>query len=171
MWMEAKVGIDLFGFAMIGVVMVLLLPYDLFLVMLLLMGIGMICFGDILIGWKITRRWVKPWYESCPPGKEVGIALTIAGSVEALFTEKKPHGKREFVFHKQEASVVNHGDYNLHTPNGNSAFIMHEDHDENLNLHEVEYATQLAKELGNDDIKMIYNQTKNKEGDNENRSA
>lgn len=166
MWVEAKAVVTVIGCIIISIVMLLMLffiPDTEFFVMLLFMGMGFYIFGDILILSKTSKWWVRPWFEPCGSDREVGVVLTIAGGVAAIFTTKKPHGKREFVFHRQEASVINNGDYSLHTPNGNSAFLMHEDHDENLNVSEVQYAKEIKDELGTDDIKEVYNLVKEKE--------
>lgn len=157
--------LNLFGFIFIGIVIAYLLQpgVNMLFPFLLLMGMGVIIFGDIIYGFKTTRPWVKPWYEFTKPGQEIGIICTIAGGIQAVVMEKKPHGKSEFVFHRQEAAVINHGDYPLHTPNGNPAVLIHEDHDENLNACEIEYATRIREKAGTNDVKTLYHIAKQKD--------
>lgn len=159
MWIEAKATLTVIGVIMIMLgmfIMLFFIPGTELIMLLLFMGVGVIIFGDILILSKTSKWWVKPWFEPCNSSQEIGIVCSIAGGVAAIFTTKRPHGKREFVFHKQEASVINNGDYPLHTPNGNAAFLCHEDHDENINMAEVAYTEELEKTMGTDDIKSVY---------------
>lgn len=166
MWIEAKVMLDLFAFVLLAIVMAMMLSVGAWVTMFLIfMAIGLVIFSDLIYGWKTTQWWVKPWVEAARPNQEVALQATISGGFAARFVDIKEEGKREWVQNKKEAACVNHGDYQLRTPNGNPAFIAHEDHDENINLNEARYATEICNETGTDRIQDVYHIAK-KEDEN-----
>jgi len=80
--------------------------------------------------------------------------------MDFVWVNKKPHGKREFVYNGQEASNFNYGDYPIHTVNGNFGYIGHEDHDENISIVEARAAEMIADDFDTTDVKEIYQKIK-----------
>lgn len=149
----------------ISIVISQLCLFNLLLTVLLFMGIGMYVFGDFFMGYFITKTHAKYYIEKPPANKEVTLFHSITGLVEFIWTDKRPHGKREFKYNKEDASVINKGDYKIHLLSGATGFISHESCDENLNMREVKYADEVSKELGTTDIKEAYTVAKENEDD------
>lgn len=163
MWMEVKVVISGIGLIFIGIVLSQIILVNMFLGFLLFMSIGMIVFSDIIIGWRISSTNARYVIDKPPPGKIVIPLFTITGLLDFVWANKRPHGKREFVYNKQEASLIDRGDYPIHMLNGGHGCIGHENSDENLNMFHVKYAEELTKDTGTDNLKEIYSFIKNQE--------
>ena len=56
--------------------------------------------------------------------------------------------------YKKKATIINNGDYQIRTHNGNKGFVGHEDYDQNVNLIE---ADALDKCKGDNVIDIYYN--------------
>ena len=56
------------------------------------------------------------------------------------------------MLHKKKIAVINEGDGQFHTKNGNLGFFAHENYDKNINLKEC----KALEHLDGDDIKEIY---------------
>lgn len=156
MWLEVKIVFSIVAMVMIAVVVSQLLFIDLLLGLLLFMSIGMIFVGDVLIGSKIKGCHADKIIDTPPAGKEFAILLTLNNLVDFVWTDKKPYGKREFVYHGQDASYFNKGDAQIHTLNGNYGCLIHEDNDDNINPDEVKIAGSISDEFDTEDIKDVY---------------
>lgn len=152
-------------FTAIVISQLLMIEGGLLLSVILFMAIGMYVFGDFVIGYFITKTHAKYYMEKPPANKEVTLLYTLTGLIDFVWTDKRPHGKREFVYNKKEASVINKGDDPIHLLSGATGFTSHENCDENLNMKEVKYAEKIADELGTDDIKEVYTIAKEKENE------
>ena len=144
----------------IAIVLSQILLLNMLLGFLLFAAIGLIVFSDLLIGYQIKHNHVDKIIDPCPAGKELTVLLTLTGMLDFEWSKKAPHGKREFVYNKTEASYINNGDYPIHTINGNYGCIVHESCDENINMHEAKAAEKISKQYDSDDIKEIYTKTK-----------
>lgn len=160
MWLEVKILFSVIAMVFIAIVLSQVLFVNLLFAMVLFMAIGLIFIGDILIGSKIKHNHLDKVMDTPPAGKEFAILLTLNGMVDFIWADKKPVGKREFVYHGQEASYFNHGDSQIHTINGNYGCLIHENHDENINLNEVKVAEEISRDFQTSDIKDVYYKAK-----------
>ena len=162
MLMEIKAVMTVISMIFIAIVIsqIIMVEGGLILAVILFMAIGVHVFGDFIMGYFITRTHANRYMEKPPSNKEVTLLFTLTGLVDFVWTDKRPHGKREFSYNKKEASVINKGDAPIHLLSGATGFISHEDSDENLNMREVKYAEEISKELGTDDIREVYTTAK-----------
>lgn len=156
MWMEAKALITTFSFIFLGVVISQLIFLNLFMTFMLIISMFLFLFGDILLGYLITKNDLKPQIDPTPYGKEPCVFVDNTSKLHIFNTTKGPEGQRKFVFNKHEATIINKGNYQVRLKNGNSAFIGHESCDENLNFAEAKYAEAISKEFESDDLKDIH---------------
>jgi len=167
MWLEVKALFTVFAMVLTGIVISQIILVNLFLGVILFMAIGIYAFGDIILGWQITRTNATKVLDKPPPGQTVIPLFTLTGMLDFVWAKKKPHGKREFVYHKEEASLIDRGDYPIHMLNGGHGCIGLESCDENINMFEAKYADVLGKKLGTDNIKEIYAIAKTEDTKNE----
>ena len=162
MWLETKIVFSIIAEVFIGIVIsqILFSGIDIMLSLLLFMAIGMIFIGDVLIGSKIKNCHADKIIDPPPAGKEFAVMLTVNNLVDFIWSDKKPHGKREFMYHGTEASYYNKGDAQIHTLNGNYGCLIHEDHDENISPDEVKVAETISDEFDTEDIKDMYHKIK-----------
>jgi len=165
MLMEIKAVMTVIAIIFISIVISQVLLFSLLWAVLLFMGIGMYVFGDIVMGYFIMKTHAKYYMEKPPSNKEVTLLYTLTGLIDFVWTDKKPYGKREFVYNKQEASVINKGDDPIHLLSGATGFTSHESCDENINMKEVKYAEEIAKDMGTTDIDDVYTTAKENEHD------
>ena len=165
MLMEIKAVMTVISMIFIAIVIsqIIMVEGGLILAVILFMAIGVHVFGDFIMGYFISRTHANRYMERPPSNKEVTLLYTLTGLIDFVWTEKKPHGKREFVYNKKEASVINKGDAPIHLLSGATGFTSHEDCDENLNMKEVKYAEEISEELGTDNIKEVYVTAKERE--------
>ena len=158
MLMEIKAVMTVISIIFIAIVIsqIVMVEGGLLLAVILFMAIGVHVFGDFIMGYFITRTHANRYMEKPPSNKEVTLLFTLTGLVDFVWTDKKPHGKREFSYNKKEASFINKGDAPIHLLSGATGCISHEDSDENLNMREVKYAEEISKDLGTDDIREVY---------------
>jgi hypothetical protein len=161
MWLEVKIFFSIIAMVFIAIVLSQIFFFtDIMYSFLLLMSIGMIVIGDMMIGTKIKHSDADKLIDNPPKGKEFGAVIALNGLLRLIWVDKREHGKREFMFHGQEASYFNHGDYQIHTLNGNIGCLVHENHDEGLNLDEVKVAEEISKSFQSNDIKDVYYKAK-----------
>ena len=162
MWTEVKIIITGIGVILLCIVLAFTLAAtdSLILSFLMVAAIGLIVFSDILIGWRIHATDAKYLLDAPPPGMSVHPVFTLTGLMRFKWAKKKPHGKREFVFNGEEASVIDNGDYPIHLLNGGQGCIVHEKDDENINLVEAKYAEFLNKFFVTDSLREIYSLAK-----------
>lgn len=156
MYLEIKAIFSSIGIICAGIVMGFLLFSNILLTVILLVSIIFFIIGDLFLGFKIVRYDLKPQLDPTPPGQETCILFDLTKNFRIINTFKKPHGKREFRYNNQDASVINKGNYQVRLPNGNGAFIAHESYDENIDLFEAKYAEKLKKKTGTSNLKEIY---------------
>jgi hypothetical protein len=167
MWLEAKIGFSIIAMIFIAIVISqFLFVVDMLFSMLLFMSIGLIFIGDILIGSKIKHSDADKLMDSPPRGKEFAALLTINGLLRLIWVDKRPHGKREFVFNGVEASFFNTGESQIHTLNGNMGCLVHEDHDTNIVLNEAKVADEICRDFQSSDVKDVYYKAKKLEAIN-----
>lgn len=174
MWLEVKAIFTLISCVFLALVLgqIFLISLETgadlsFLMFLIFVGIFLYIFGDIILGWQVTRTHAKYVMDKPPPGKVVIPLITLTGLLDFVWADKRPYGKREFVFNKQEASLIDRGDYPIHMLNGGHGCIGHESCDENINMFEVKYAEQIAKGTKTENLKEAYHIIKNKEDNKE----
>jgi len=141
-----------------GIVLIYVIPQDLFLAFFLLAAIFLVLIGNMVIGYKITSSDLKPIMDPTPKGKELMEWQQIDGRVRFINTTKGALGKRSWRSNGEDASVFNDGKTNFKLPNGNTGFRAHENFDRNID-------PKKAKALQNmegDDIKEIYFQARDK---------
>jgi len=160
MWLEVKIVFSVISMVFIAIVLSQILFYSVLLAFLLFASIALIVLGDMVIGYQIKHNHLDKLMDPCPANRELGIVFTITGLLDFVWANKKPHGKREFVYHSEEASYINHGDYPIHTINGNHGCLVHESHDENVNLFEAKAAEQIVNDYDTKNIKEVYYKTK-----------
>lgn len=160
MWLEAKAVFTLIAAVMIIIVMILEMFVAPFIALLLIMALTFIMLGDMMIGIKITKNHLQPLMDPNKPNEETCVYFDFAGNLDFIKTVKGPENTRKFVKYKQNASIINDGDYPVRTINGNRGFIGHEDYDRNVNLEEAEALDKVDGE----DIKEIYSKRVNQRG-------
>jgi len=165
--MEVKAVFTVISMACIGIVLSQIILLNFFLGFLLIIGIGLYVFGDIIIGWQISRTHANRVIDKPPPGKVVIPLFTLTGLLDFVWAVKRPYGKREFVYNKEEASLIDRGDYPIHMLNGGHGCIGLESCDENLNMFEAKYAEKIGTEMGTDSTKEIYAIAKEQENEDE----
>jgi hypothetical protein len=148
MWIELKATMT--GLGCIFIVLGVLLPAF----MLVLMGIGILLFGDVLIGWIITSNELKPLMDKTPFGHELTVFQELGGGGKTHFinTKKDTLGQRKFRFHNKEAIAIIDGKGMGTMPNGNRFFFSHESYDKNI---DPARCTVYAK-LPGEDLKETY---------------
>jgi len=152
MWLEVKSLLTVIGAFFICIVLVQILTLNFLFAFLLIMGIFIFVFGDIIIGWMITKNHLQPLMDPMKSNEELCVLFDLSGNIDFVRTRKAPHGKREFVRYGKKASIINNGSYQIKTLNGNRGFVGHESYDGNVDL----YLTEGLDILPGDDIKEIY---------------
>jgi uncharacterized protein YneF (UPF0154 family) len=155
MWLEIKALLTVFGcvFILIGGIMAAL---SITTVMLIFMGIGMFMFGDVIIGYQITSKEVKPQIDPTPPRQELTIFQEIGGKVHFINTTKAEMGIRKFRWHGKEASVINDGVGMFTMPNGNRGFFSHENYDKSISMILCKALEDISHVTNTSNIKEIY---------------
>ena len=143
MWLEAKIVLSIVAMVFIAIVLSQILFFNMLFGFLLFAGIGMIVFGDILIGYQIKHNHLDVLMDPCPNGQEICILLDFSGNIDFLRTLKGPLGTRQFMRYKKEATVINDGSYQLRFINGNHGFVGHESYDKNVDLYKAEALDKL----------------------------
>ena len=128
MWMELKALLT--GMSCIFLVLGVLLPAF----MLVFFAIGLMIFGDVIIGYQITVNDLKPQMDRTPPGYELTIFQELGGGgrIHFINTRKASLGQRKFRFHNKEAIAITNGKGMGTLPNGNRFFFSHESYDKNI---------------------------------------
>lgn len=160
MYLEVKAFIT--GLATIAIFYVIsqVLFANILLGFLLFVAVFGYIFGDILLGIKIIKTNANYWFDPLPQGThELCIMKTLSGLADLIPMEKGVKGIRYGVLHKKKIAVLNKGDDQFHTRNGNLGFFAHENYDKNINLKKC----KALETLTGDDIKAIYHNLKNKE--------
>lgn len=160
MILEIKALMTVIAMVFLAIVISQVILANMLLGFLLFVSLGLYVFGDIMIGWMIVRTHANLIIDKPPPNKVVGVVCTITGLLDFVWATKKPYGKREFVYNKEEASVIDKGDCPVHFLNGSYGFVCHESCDENLNFADVKYAEELSEDTNSDSLKEIYNKIK-----------
>ena len=160
MYRELKVVLSIIAAICIAIVLSQILFLNLLLGFLLIIAIAMIFLGDFIICYLLGSTRAIKWMERPPPGKEFGVLFSATGLVDPIWADKKPEGKREFVYNTQEASVINKGNYPIHNRAGGHGFVCAESHDESIDMNEVYAAMQWKEIFGTTDLKDIYYKTK-----------
>jgi len=162
MWLEIKALISALSIIFIAIVIGFLLYVEggMMLIFILFLAMILSVISDMLIGYVIVKNDLKPQMDTTPTGKEAMGLITLTHRFRIINTTKGPEGKREFRFNKQNASVINKGDYQLRLKNGNSFFLAHESYDENINLADAKYAEKLEKDFKTTDLKEIHSRIK-----------
>lgn len=153
MWLEAKILLSIISMIFLAIVISQILFLNMLLGMLLFFTFGLIIMGDILIGYQIKHNHVDVLIDPLPAHQELCVLFDFSGNLDFIRTTKAPEGKREFVKYRKEASIINNGDYQIKTINGNRGFVGHESYDQSVNL----YKAEALDKLPGDDIKEIVN--------------
>jgi hypothetical protein len=151
MWLEAKMMLSGIAIIFIAIVLSQIILLNMLLGFLLIVGIGLVFFSEIIIGYQVSRNHVNVLMDPMPPGYELCVLFDFSGNIDFLKVKKGPLGTREFVKYKKEANIINKGDYQIRCINGNHGFIGHENYPENINLLKAEALDKLP----GDDIKEI----------------
>jgi len=154
MWIELKVGVTLMGGLLIGVGF---LFGGMPALVIAIMGLGTIMFGDMLLGWKIKNTDASKLIEPNNPGEVVINLHLIGGNQRFLKGRQRPNGKIEFVYQNKECSIINTGKYTKRLPNGNSCVLAHESYDKTIDARHVKFLEKAGRECDDaKDIKDIY---------------
>jgi len=152
MWLEAMALMSSIACVMIGIVLSAILFVAPLFGFLLIVAITLVIFGNIIIGYQITRNHLKWLIDPLAPSEELCVLFDHSGNIDFVRTVKGPHDTRLFMRYNKSATIINTGDYQIRTHNGNKGFVGHEDIEVNVNLIETE---ALDKTKG-DNIKDIY---------------
>ena len=159
MYLEIKAVISGIAIIIIFIVISQIMFWSFLYGFLLIAAVGAFIFGDILIGIKITNTNSNLWYDPLPQGThEICLMQTLSGLVDLLPMTKGVKGIRYGMLHKKKIAILNEGDCQFHTRNGNLGFFAHENYDKNINLREC----KALEHLDGDDIKEIYRNLKGK---------
>lgn len=157
MYLEIKAVISGIAVIIIFFVISQILFVNSLLGFLLFMAAFAVIFGDIILGIKITNTRANYWYDPLPQGtQELCIIQTLSGLVDLMPVTKGVKGIRYGVLHKKKMAVLNEGDGQFYTRNGNLGFFAHENYDKNINLREC----KALEKLDGDDVKEIYRNLK-----------
>lgn len=137
---------------MVAFVMISIIFINMLLGFLLLMGIGFMVLGDMLLGHLITKNHLKPLLDPLGPSDELCILFDHSGNVDFVRTHKQAFDTRSFKRYGKNATIINNGDYQIRTHNGNKGFVGHEDFDQNVNL----LSCEALDSLPGDNIKEVY---------------
>jgi len=160
MWTELKIGVTLMGGLLIGVGF---LFGGLPSLIIAIMGVGTIMFGDMLIAWKIKNSDASKLIEPNNPGEVVMILHLIGGNIRFVKGKQKSNGKIEFVYQRKECSIYNKGKYTKRLPNGNTCVLAHESYDQTVDPAEVKFLEEASSECDDaKDVKHIYRFLDNK---------
>ena len=152
MFLEVQSLFNGIAIVMISIVMVFTIFQNMLLGFLLLMAIGLVFLGNMLIGYLITKNHLKWLIDPLGPNHELCILFDHSGNVDFVRTSKQAFDTRTFTRYKKQATIINNGDYQVRTHNGNKGFVGHEDFDRNVNLSTCE----VLDKLPGDSIKEIY---------------
>lgn len=132
MWLEIKALMS--GLGIIFIVLGIFLGDVMLLFILVLFGIGLILFGDIIIGYQITSNELKPQMDKTRAGYELTVFQELGGGgrIHFIETKKGTLGQRKFRFHGKEAVPITDGKGMGTLPNGNRFFFSHESYDKNI---------------------------------------
>jgi len=154
LWSEIKIGVTILG----GLLVAVAFLFGGFAgIVVALMGVGTIMFGDMLLLWKISNSDAKCLIEPNNPGEVIINLHLIGGGQRFLKGKQRPNGKIEFVYQRKEASIINTGKYSKRLPNGNSSVLAHESYDKTIDARHAKFM-ELASRECNDakDVKEIY---------------
>ena len=154
MWLEVKALMTGVGIIII-LVGILTGDYTLFTLIISMMGMGIIIFGDLIVGYQITKDELKTQMDSTPKGFELTAFQEINGRLHFINTKKAMLGQRKFRFHNKEAVIITNGKGMFTLPNGNRGFFSHEKFDKNIEPGRAKALSQ----LNGDSIKEIYENT------------
>jgi len=152
MWLEIKAVFTFISLTFLGIAVALGLLAGGYSWFFILMAVVFILLGDIVLGMKISRNHLQPLLDPLPPNTELCVYFDFSGNIDFLVVNKSKEGVRQFVKYKKDASIINKGDYQIISLNGNHGFIGHEDYIFNVNLHNAKALDQCE----GDDIKEIY---------------
>lgn len=160
MWLEIKTVLTIVSFVFIGIVISQLLFLNILLSFLLFMAMGIYFFGDMVIGYQISRNHLNVLIDPTRPGEEVCVLYDFGGHIDFVKTVKDALGKRNFRRYKKDAAIINTGSYPLRFINGNPGFVGHESYDKNVDLYEAEALDKQEE----DDVKEMFNRIWEKDG-------
>lgn len=143
MWLEAKIMIGVIAMVFIAIVLSQILLANMLLGFLLFASIGMIVFGDMLIGYQIKHNHLDVIIDPCPASQEICVLFDFGGHIDFIRTTKGMLGTRQFVKYKKEATIINDGRYQVRFINGNHGFVGHESYDKNVDLYKAEALDKL----------------------------
>lgn len=143
MWLEAKIMLSVISMIFTAVVLAAVLSSNILLGFLLFVVIGLIVFGDILIGYQIKHNHLDILMDPCPSNHEICVLFDFAGNIDFVKTKKAPLGTRQFMRYNKEATVINDGCYQVRFINGNHGFVGHESYDKNVDLYKAEALDKL----------------------------
>jgi len=160
MWLEIKALMT--GVGIIFIILSVIMGDPVLLALLLLFGIFIFIFGDIIICYLITSNECKPLIDKTPPGYELTIFQELGGGGKIHFinTRKGTLGQRKFRFHNKEAIAITDGKGMGTTPNGNRFFFSHESYDKNIDPAKCKAYSKLPGENIKDAYKIIMEEYK-----------
>jgi len=159
MYLEIKALISGIGIVLLFFVLSQVATANIAYGMLMFIGIFLIILSDIIISYKITNNNAQYFIDPIPQGtQEICLLKTLSGLLEIIPVTKGPKGIRYGLLHKKKIAILNEGDDQFHTRNGNLGFFAHENYDKNINLKEC----KALEKLDGEDIKAIYKNLKNK---------
>lgn len=150
MWLEVKATITVVGCFILFIAM--FLANNIIIIILGLMGIMTMIFGDIILGWKMISTDAVNLLDPNGPGERTVDLHLIGGGRRILKGKKGLLGKIEFVFAGTEASVIDDGRHPIRFANGNAGVIAHESYDKNINMNEVKFLEKASKDLNEKNI-------------------
>ena len=157
MWLEIKAIMTVMAMVFILIGTMCSSGVTVIVLMLVLMGIGFMLFGDIIIGYQITLNELKPQMDRTPGGMELSCFQEIGGDkLHFINTRKFEMGIRKFRWHGKDAAVINDGKGMFTLPNGNRGYFAHESYDKNISMILCKALEDIGKKTNSKDIKEIY---------------
>jgi len=173
MWLELRASFTIITMLVLSIVAsILIVTTDgvLFGVMVLI-GMGIMVAGVFIEGMRITGTNANKWIDRPPAGFVPILLITLTNEVDVVWAKRKPHGKREFVYNGEEATVIDLGDYPIHFPSGATGCIAHEKSRQNVNCAKARYSQEVKDVFKTDDIKEIYYKAKKLDAREERENA
>ena len=154
MWLEIKAVITVIGCFVFAII--LGLSGNLVFVILGIIGMSTMIFGDLLFGWKTVSTDAIHLIDPTGPGEKIIDLYLIGGGRRFIKGTKGPLGKYEFVYQKHKASVIDDGRYPIRFPNGNPGVVAHESYDKNIDFYKAKLLEELFEIHNVDNIKDLY---------------
>jgi len=165
MWLEVKAGITIIGCFIFAIIIGL--SGNMVFMILGIMGIATMLFGDMLIGYKLVNTDAINYIDPVGPDQILIDLHLVGGGKRCLKARKGPKGTWQFTYHKHKATVIDDGNRVYRLTNGNPILCCHESYDHNVDPVQSKYLEQEFKTFKTGDVRHLFSFLKQKEKNEE----